>query len=300
MDMVRSSNRWGVWFDAIRPKTLPAAIAPVIVGSSLAWHDGSFDGIAALFCLFFSLLIQIGTNLANDYYDYVKGADTAERVGPTRAVAAGLIKPQTMRFAMWLVLGTGFALGLSLVAWGGAWLIVIGVLSVLCAIAYTGGPYPLGYNGLGDVFVFIFFGLVAVDATYYVQTGGLTSLAMIAAIPIGLLTTNILVVNNYRDFATDGAAGKRTTVVRFGLRYARCQFSGALVGSFLTPVILVVAGASPWWLLPCLLLPMGWRQRRRLADSKSPSELIQLLGDTGKLLALYALLFSLGMIISRT
>jgi 1,4-dihydroxy-2-naphthoate polyprenyltransferase len=297
--MARPANRLGVWTQAVRPKTLPAAIAPVMVAGALAWRDGVFNGTAALLCLIFGLLIQIGTNFANDYYDFVKGADPVDRVGPTRAVAAGWVAPAVMHRAMWGVLITAFLLGLTLVYWGGMWLIVIGLLSVICAIAYTGGPYPLGYNGLGDVFVFIFFGLVAVGATYYVQAGMVSTDAMSLAVPIGLLATNILLVNNYRDVETDRVAGKRTTVVRFGRGYARGQFSVGLLIAFGILLYRYVIGGSAWELLPLLWVPMAWSQHGRLRESKTPSELIKLLGDTGKLLALYALTLSLGLVLSR-
>ena len=296
--MVRPATRIGVWVQAMRPKTLPAAIAPVVVASALAWHDGCFNFAAATLCLLFGVLIQIGTNFANDYYDFIKGADTANRVGPTRAVATGLVTPAAMHRAMLPVLITAFLLGLTLIYWGGPWLILIGILSVVCAVAYTGGPYPLGYNGLGDLFVFLFFGLVAVGATYYVQAGTITPDAVALAVPIGLLAANILLVNNYRDVETDRVAGKRTTVVRFGQAYARVQFTVTLLIAFGVLITRNLLGGSAWELLPLLLAPMAWRQRGRLQHSKTPSELIRLLGDTGKLLALYALLLSLGLILS--
>lgn len=299
MPTVHMPGRWAVWMGATRPRTLPAAVAPVVVGTALAWRDGRSDGVAAAICLGFALLIQIGTNFANDYYDFMHGADTSSRVGPTRAVAAGWVPPATMRRAMWLVLGAAFALGASLIAWGGLWLILIGIASVLCAIAYTGGPYPLGYHGWGDVFVFVFFGLVAVGATYYVQAGALSRDAILLAIPVGLLTTNILVVNNYRDVATDRAAGKRTLAVRFGEGFARRQFDLSLLVAFLVPVGLWWRGERPWLLLPCVLAPLAWRHHQRLAQSKTPRELIQLLGATGKLLAFYALLLATGLILAR-
>lgn len=292
-----SASRFQIWLAAARPRTLPAAVAPVLVGAALAWSDGKFDGGAAALCLGFALLIQIGTNFANDYYDFVQGADTAARVGPRRAVAAGLIAPATMKRAMAALFVSAFLLGLSLIAWGGPWLIVIGVASILCGIAYTGGPWPLGYHGLGDVFVFIFFGLVAVTATYFVQAGRVTLDAVLAAIPIGLLAANILVVNNYRDVATDTAAGKRTLVVRFGRGAARAQFNGSLTLALVMPAALVVRGRSAWCLLPLALLPLALAHARRLRESKSPSELIALLGDTGKLLALYALLLAAGLVL---
>jgi len=289
--------RWQIWLAAARPRTLPAAVAPVLVGSALAWHDGRFNPAAAALCLAFGLLVQIGTNFANDYYDFVKGADTGARVGPRRAVAAGLVTPTAMRRAMWVVFAVAFATGLGVVAWGGPWLLAIGVASILCGIAYTGGPWPLGYNGLGDVFVFLFFGLVAVTATYFVQTGRLTADAWLAAVPIGLLAANILVVNNYRDADTDAAAGKHTLVVRFGRRFARVQFGLSLVAALAMPLVFAMRSHRGWCLLPLLLAPLAARHARRLRDSRTPAELIALLGDTGKLVALYAVLFAAGEIL---
>lgn len=286
---------WFVWLEATRPKTLPAAVAPVLVGTALAGHDGRADFGAAGLCLLFALLIQIGTNLANDYYDFIKGADTAARVGPRRAVAAGLVRPEVMKRVMIAVFVLAFAAGLGLIAWGGLWLILIGVASIACGVAYTGGPFPLGYNGLGDVFVFLFFGLVAVGATYFVQTGELSINAIMAAVPIGLLAANILVVNNYRDVETDAAAEKKTLVVRLGRGAARAQFFWSLVVALAMPLLFWVRGFSAWVLLPLLLTPMAWRQVRRLKESKSPAELIALLGDTGKLLAAYAGLLAVGL-----
>ncbi len=291
-----SESRAGIWLGAARPRTLPAAVAPVLVGSALAWHEASFNAAAAGLCLAFALLVQIGTNFANDYYDFLRGADTAARVGPRRAVAAGLISPATMRGAMIAVFVAAFAVGLGLLAWGGPWLLVIGVASILCGIAYTGGPWPLAYLGLGDVFVFLFFGLVAVGGTYFVQAHRLTLDAILAGVSIGLLAANILVVNNYRDVETDAVANKRTLVVRLGRRAARWQFGLSLVGALLMPVVFFFRGYGWPALLPLALAPLAWVHARRLRESKTPSELIALLGATGKLLALYALLFAAGLI----
>ncbi len=290
-----SAAPWKIWLAAARPRTLPAAVAPVLVGSALAWRDGVCDLRAAGLCLAFALLVQIGTNFANDYFDFLNGADTATRVGPRRAVAAGLIAPATMRAAMGAVLAVAFAIGLGLTAWGGPWLIAVGVASIVCGLAYTGGPWPLGYHGLGDVFVFVFFGLVAVGTTYFVQAGRVTTDALLAAVPIGLLTANILVVNNYRDVETDAAAGKRTLVVRLGRGFARAQFAVSLAIALAMPAVFFLRSRNAWCLLPFALAPLAWRHVRRLRDSKSPSELIELLGDTGKLLAIYAGLFSIGV-----
>jgi 1,4-dihydroxy-2-naphthoate octaprenyltransferase len=295
--MMSESLAW-VWMGAARPRTLPAAFAPVLVGTALAWHDGKFDPAAAGLCLGFSLLIQIGTNFANDYYDFIRGADTTARVGPRRAVAAGLIAPATMKRAMLGVFGAAFVVGIGLVAWGGPWLIAIGVASILCGVAYTGGPFPLAYHGWGDAFVFLFFGLVAVVATYFVQAGRVTADALLVAVPIGLLATNILVVNNYRDVETDAAANKRTLVVRFGRRAARAQFNISLLVAFAAPLLFLGRGYPPWCLLPLVLAPLAWLHATRLRQSKTPKELITLLGATGKLLGLYALLFGAGLVLS--
>lgn len=284
-----------IWLEAARPRTLPAAVAPVLVGSALAWDRGAFVWEAAALCLGFALLVQIGTNFANDYYDFVRGADTAARVGPRRAVAAGLVAPSTMRAATIATFAAAFGLGLGLIAWGGPWLLAIGVASVVCGLAYTGGPWPLAYCGLGDVFVFVFFGLVAVGGTYFVQAGALTWDAILAGTGVGLLAANILVVNNYRDAETDALAGKRTLVVRWGRGAARAQFAGSLLGAFAVPVVLLIRGYGAGCLLPLLLAPVAWSHARRLRDSKTPSELIRLLGETGKLLAGYAVLLSVGI-----
>lgn len=290
---------WRIWLAASRPRTLSAAIAPVLAGSALAWRDGEFKPLVALACAVFALLVQVGTNFANDYYDYVKGADTAERVGPQRAVAAGWVSPKMMRAVAVGVFAAAFLVGLSLLKFGGWPLLCIGVASIICGIAYTGGPYPLGYNGLGDLFVFLFFGLVAVCATYYVQTGLITIASILIAGAIGLLATNILVVNNYRDLDTDAKAGKRTLVVRLGRRAARVQFGLSLLLALTVPVILVVLGFRAWILLPLALVPMAARQFLRLQRSTNAPQLIKLLGDTGKLLALYSALLSTGIVLSR-
>ena len=268
-----------------------------MVGTAFAVRDGVFDGWAAMLCLGFALLVQIGTNFANDYYDFIRGADTAARVGPRRAVAAGLIAPGTMRRAMGWVFAAAFACGFGLVAWGGLWLLVIGIASILCGIAYTGGPWPLGYNGLGDLFVFLFFGLVAVGATYFVQAGALATDVLVAAIPIGLLAANILVVNNYRDAETDAVAGKRTLVVRFGRRAARVQHAASLGVALAVPLLFFGQQRDLWRLAPLLIAPLGWAHIRRLREEDSPAERIALLGDTGKLLAIYALFLGLSVVL---
>lgn len=288
-----------VWIEAARPKTLPAAVIPVLVGSALAQAQGSLHPLAAVVCLLFALLIQIGTNYANDYFDHAQGADTAARVGPRRAVAAGLVAPRTMWRATWLVLGAAFAVGLLLVAVRGWVLVPVGVLSVVCAVAYTGGPYPLAYHGWGDVFVFIFFGLVAVGATFYVQAGYLAPAALTCGAAIGLLAANILVTNNYRDAETDARAGKRTLVVRFGRRFAVWQYALSHVVALCAPAALRLDGWGWPVLLPLGLTPWAVVLTRRLALSRAPAERIGLLAASARYLAAFGILLAGGIVAAR-
>ena len=287
-----------IWCEATRPRTLPAAVAPVLVGTALAWRADEARWPAAAACLGFALLVQIGTNFANDYYDALKGADTAERVGPRRAVASGLVRPETMRAAMIGVFAAAFLLGLTLLAYGGWTMLIVGVLSIACGVAYTGGPYPLAYHGLGDVFVFVFFGLVAVGATTFVQTGELTAAAWLAGAGVGALATNILVANNYRDVETDRKAGKNTLLVRWGRGYGRAQFAVAHGLAVLAPLGLVVLGAARVEAAAGVALVSAWVMRaqgRRLKRADSPGACIALLAATGKWLALYGLLLGLAI-----
>jgi 1,4-dihydroxy-2-naphthoate octaprenyltransferase len=272
-------------------------VAPVVVGSAVAGHDHRFNPAAAALCLAFALLVQIGTNFANDYYDFVKGADNASRVGPRRAVAAGLVAPAAMRGAMAGVFAAAFATGLGLVHWGGPWMIAVGAVSIACGVAYTGGPLPLAYLGLGDIFVFVFFGLVAVTATYFVQAGRVTWPSLLAGAPMGLLAANILLVNNYRDADTDRAANKRTLVVRLGRAFARAQFAASLAVALAVPFAFLAAGYRAWCLLPVLLAPLALSHSRRLAAATLPAEHVALLGDTGRLIAAYAALFAAGVLL---
>jgi 1,4-dihydroxy-2-naphthoate octaprenyltransferase len=290
---------WRIWIEAARLRTLPAAIIPVVVATALAAAHGRIHLGYALICLLFALLIQVGTNYANDYYDFIKGADTAERRGPRRAVAAGLVAPATMRRAIGLVFGVAFLIGLLLIPRGGWVLLPIGVVSILAGIAYTGGPFPLGYNGLGDLFVFVFFGLVAVDTTFYVQTGYVSSDVTSCAAALGLLAANILVANNYRDEATDRVAGKKTLVVRFGRKFAIWQYALSAALAMCCPAALLLAGFRWPVLLPVLLTPWAVQLTMRLARSQDPGEQIALLGATARYLAVFGLLLSLGIITGR-
>ncbi len=290
---------WRVWVEAARPKTLPAAVVPVLVGTALAQAHGALHWGAAAVCLAFGLLVQVGTNFANDYYDFVQGADTPARVGPRRAVAAGLIAPGTMRAAMGLVLGAAFAVGLLLVAVRGWVLLPVGVASIVCAIAYTGGPFPLGYHGLGDLFVFAFFGLVAVGATCFVQAGHVPPDALTCGAAVGLLAANILVANNYRDAETDARAGKKTLVVRFGRRFAVWQYALSNVVALSAPAALMLGGHRWTVLLPVLLAPAALSLTLRLARSAQPEEQIAVLGATARLLAAYGVLLAAGVVFGR-
>jgi 1,4-dihydroxy-2-naphthoate octaprenyltransferase len=286
----------------MRPRTLPAAVAPVIVGSALAWRARAFDAAAAAFCLAFALLVQIGANFANDYYDFARGADTGERIGPRRAVAAGLVAPATMYRAMWLAFAMAFAVGLALILWGGWWLMAVGVASMVSAIAYTGGPYPLGYHGLGDVFVFVFFGLVAVCTTFFLQAGRVSTDAVLAAVAVGALATNILLVNNLRDVEADARAGKRTLVVRWGKLFARRQFGAALLVACGVLVALAWRGLYPRGLGAAVAAGLGvpgFLQWRKLRSAGSAADLIPLLGQCGAYLAVYALSLAAVLAVGR-
>ncbi len=289
------SPAWRIWIEAARLRTLPAAVIPVMVGTALAAAHGAASPGKAVICLLFGVLVQIGTNYANDYYDFIKGADTPSRVGPRRAVAAGLIPPRAMRRAMMLVFGAAFFIGLLLVREGGWVLLPVGVASILCGMAYTGGPYPLGYHGLGDLFVFLFFGIVAVDATFYVQAGRVSPDAIACAAAVGLLAANILVVNNYRDAETDAAAGKRTLVVRYGRRFAVWQYGFSAAVALLCSPALLLHGYRWPVLLPLLLVPWAAALTRSLAVSAEPGRQIALLGATAGFLAAFGVLLSVGV-----
>jgi 1,4-dihydroxy-2-naphthoate octaprenyltransferase len=290
------------WLLAARPRTLPAAAAPVLLGSALADYAGKFNPVAAALCLGFALLTQIGANFANDYFDHKKGADGPERLGPTRVVSAGLITPPAMWRATLLVLGAAFVVGCGLIAYGGWPLLLVGIASLLAAVAYTGGPYPLGYHGLGDVGVFIFFGLVAVVGTVYVQTGWPPPVAVWpVAAGCGLLAANILVVNNVRDAATDRRAGKRTLVVRFGRSFALWQYATSVMFAVITPAALLWQGYGWPVLMGMVPYPLGrwllWKLGT-LPEGDGPG-FNQLLGQTALLLALWAGALSAGLVLAK-
>ena len=291
-------TRMQAWLLAARPKTLPAAVVPVLVGSAVAAAHDAFTWLPALVALVCALLIQIGTNFANDYFDFIKGADSEERIGPLRVVQSGLIKPSTVRNAMIVVFALTFILGLYLVSVGGWPILVIGIASLFCAVIYTAGPFPLAYVGLGDVFVFLFFGVVAVTGTYYVQALDWSIDAFIASLPVGAISTAILVVNNYRDIDTDRVAGKKTLAVRIGRKATRMEYVLLLLLAYVVPLLQALIQRQPLWLLlPLLSLPLAWKMFGIVRTSTDGEVLNAVLAGTGRLLALYGLLYSAGYLL---
>jgi 1,4-dihydroxy-2-naphthoate octaprenyltransferase len=288
-----------LWILAARPRTLPAAIAPVLVGTAAGVADGrSLRLLPFLAALAGALLIQIATNFANDYSDFHRGADTHERLGPTRVTQAGLISPAAVLRAIVITFGLATLVGAYLV-WVGGWPIVaIGVASIICALAYTGGPWPYGYHGLGEIFVFVFFGLVAVGGSAYLQTDTLTPLALAAAVPVGLLITNILVVNNLRDLETDRAARKHTLAVLMGDRATRRQYALLAVLAYLAPVAVLLSGLTGTWvLLPLLTIPLVYRAVSAILGGLSGPALNIMLERSGKLQLLYGVLLAVGLVL---
>jgi 1,4-dihydroxy-2-naphthoate octaprenyltransferase len=284
-----------VWIEAARPRTLPAAATPVIVGAAIAIAHGRLVSTPTLLALACALLLQIGANFANDVFDHEKGADTEARLGPTRAAASGLLTPRALYVGMIVSFGLALAVGVYLIAVAGWPILAIGIASILSGIAYTGGPYPLGYHGLGDVFVMIFFGFVAVCGTAYVQLDAVPRDAWIASVPVGALATAILVVNNVRDRVTDVHAGKRTLAVRFGRRAGEAEYLLLLVASYAAPIALAVLHRSPWPLLPLLSLPIGIRLFRDLRRLEG-APLNATLAGTAKLLLLHGVLLAGGLV----
>lgn len=303
-------SRAKAWVMAARPQTMPAAVSPVLVGVGVAVHEGLFAPLPATAALVGAVLIQIGTNFANDYYDAVQGADTEAREGFTRVTSGGLIEPAAVKRAMWLTFAAAMLVGTSLVWVGGVPIVVIGLLSVASGIAYTGGPYPLGYHGLGDLFVFVFFGLVAVTGTVYVQAaagvpgvpigvpdGTVPALGLLASLPMAGLTTNVLVVNNVRDREEDKKTGKRTLAVRFGYGVSRAEYVAMLVLAYAVPVWLFSQQFSPAILLPVLSVPIAGVVTQTVLTETNGEALNPALERSGQLLALYAALFTGGLIL---
>lgn len=285
------------WFLAARPKTLAAGLVPVLVGMAIAHMHGGVVWAPAIACAAGSILIQIGTNLANDYFDHKKGADTEQRVGPARAVQQGWVTPKAMAVATGITLFLALLVGLYLIAIGGWPIAMIGILSLVCAVGYTGGPYPLAYVGLGDIFVFLFFGLAAVAGTCFVQLLYVPPAAWTAGAAIGLLATAILVVNNLRDRETDAIANKRTLAVRFGARAARVEHMACIVLAFALVTLSVVLNLAPTlWLLVWLSSPLAFMEIRSVHQKDGPGLNAHLAG-AARLELVFGLLLCLGAVL---
>jgi 1,4-dihydroxy-2-naphthoate octaprenyltransferase len=296
----RLAAQIALWASAARARTLPASVAPVLIGVVIAHTDGVRHWPAAAFALLGAVLIQIGANFANDFFDFVNGADTAERKGPRRLVQSGLVRPEVMLRATIIVFGLAVLVGLYLVARGGWPIVIVGVASILCGLLYTGGPFPLGYRGLGDVFVLLFFGPVAVAGTYYVQALGIDWRLIVAGVGPGLISAAILAVNNLRDRETDAKAGKRTLAVLLGVRFTRLEYTICIIAACLTPLVFFATGAAGLFgmLLPLSTLLALPSVNRTVWGDSDGAALNGALAETGKLLMLYAVLFCIGWTIS--
>jgi 1,4-dihydroxy-2-naphthoate octaprenyltransferase len=288
-----------LWLLAARPRTLPAAVAPVLVGTSLAGTEGHFHAFRFVCALIGSVFIQIGTNLANDYSDARRGADAEDRLGPVRVTAGGLIPPRKVLVATYVAFGVAVAAGIYLVAVAGWQLLLVGAASIAAGVLYTGGPRPYGYEGLGELFVFLFFGVVAVVGSYFVQTKHFEAVAFGLSVPVGLLAAAILMVNNIRDAATDRRAGKRTLAVKLGDRRARRVFSVVVWLAFLVPVLVVASGAlTAWLLLSLLAIPLALPLVRTVQARSDGASMNRALADCGRLLAAFSILLSVGILLS--
>lgn len=285
------------WILASRPRTLPAALVPVMVGSALAVYHGIFFPAYSIVALLCSALIQIGTNFTNDLYDYLKGTDTEERKGPLRVLASGLISVKEMQFGIFIVFFTAFLLGLYLVYSVGLMILWIGIFSIIAGLAYTAGPFPLAYNGLGDLFVFLFFGIVGTVGTYYLHAQQFTSLAFLISLPVGALITNILIVNNYRDIDEDKKAGKNTLAVLLGREFSRYEYIFFILLSFFIPFLLHFKyDFNIWIFLPYLTLPIAITLVKMIY-ALTGTQLNKTLELSAKFSALYGFLFSIGIML---
>ncbi len=292
-------SRGHAWLLAARPKTLPAAVSPVIAGSALAAAHDAFTPGPALAALLGALLLQIGSNFANDYFDHIKGTDTADRIGPTRVTSSGLLSATAVRWGMGVVFAAAALVGLYLI-WVGGWpILAIGVASILAALAYTGGPKPFGYIGLGDLFVFLFFGPVAVIGTYYVQSLRFSLDALLVSLPVGALITAILVVNNLRDIETDRRAGKITLAVRLGRRGTQVEYLLLLALAYLVPLVLWLRSWNTWLLLTWLTLPLAVRLWRTITTAQDGPTLNAALAGTARLSLLFSLALAGGLLLGR-
>jgi 1,4-dihydroxy-2-naphthoate polyprenyltransferase len=290
-------SKFDAWILASRPRTWAASIVPVLVGTSIAMHDGVFKPLTALLALLCAMLIQIGTNFVNDLFDFIHGSDKKERLGPTRAAASGILTKRELWIGIYFTFGLSFLLGMILVYLGGIFIFTIGVISILAGIAYTAGPFPLAYHGLGDIAVFIFFGFVGTMGTYYAQANTITAMSFWASIPVGALITNILVVNNYRDREEDGSNGKNTLIVIFGDTFGRLQYLSFMIISYsILFVVYFTFKREVSVFLPVLSLPLAVKLIKMIYTLRG-SELNKTLELTAKLSALYGLLFAAGILL---
>lgn len=293
----KTTSKFQSWHLASRPKTLLAAVVPVLVGSALAISVRKFFLPYSLVALLCSILIQIGTNFTNDLYDFLKGADNIKRKGPRRVLASGLITVREMKTAIVFVFGLAFLLGLYLVYSAGLLILWVGIISILAGIIYTAGPFPLAYNGLGDLFVFLFFGVVGTMGTFYLHTQEISILSFVVSIPVGALITNILIVNNYRDIEEDREANKRTLAVLLGRTFTRWQYIVLIFVCYLISIILNFQfNYSIWIFLPYLTLPITVVLVRTLYKYTG-EELNKTLEWTARFAGLYGLLFTIGLVI---
>ncbi len=287
-----------IWLSAARPKTLWASIAPVIIGTAMAFSDGKVHWPAAILTLFSAMSIQIATNFSNDYYDFMHGVDTRERLGPVRATSSGLVSPQQMKWTFIATFILAFVLGLYLIYRGGWPILVIGLLAILFGILYTSGPYPLSYNGWGDIFVLIFFGPVAVGGTYYLQTLDITWPVILAGLSPGLISTALLTVNNLRDIHTDRKSGKKTLAVRFGELFSRVEYVIAILIACSIPLILIIIKPGHTYAVGTIVVFLfALPSIKAVLFQDIDARLNLVLAKTGKLLLLYSLIFSLGWIV---
>jgi 1,4-dihydroxy-2-naphthoate polyprenyltransferase len=289
-----------LWLMAARPRTLPAAIAPVLVGTAAAVQvRGDLRVGAFVAALLGSVFIQIGTNLSNDYSDAKRGADTADRLGPVRVTSSGLVAPRRVLVATWIAFGAAVLAGIYLTAVAGIVILIVGAASILAGVLYTGGPRPYGYEGLGELFVFLFFGLVAVNGSYYVQLERLTWLPFGLSLSIGFLVTAILVVNNVRDLETDRRAGKMTLAVRIGRGRTRRLYAALLGAAFgAVPISLIAAGGPAWGLLALGAAPLARRPLQAVMTRTDGPSLNAALAGTGALLAAFSLLLAGGLLLA--
>lgn len=284
---------------AARPRTLPISVAPVLVGTALAATEGTFRPVTFVAALVGALFIQVGTNLSNDYSDARRGADTEDRLGPVRITAGGLVPPRQVLVATWVAFGVAVAAGSYLIATAGWELLAVGAASILAGVLYTGGPRPYGYEGLGEVFVFLFFGVAAVAGSYFAQMERFEWEAFVLAVPVGLIAAGVLVVNNVRDLETDRRAGKRTLAVRMGRPATRGLFAAMLVVAFLAaPLPWVLGSLSAWLLLPALAAPLAARVERTVRTRADGPALNVALAQSGMLLLGFCALLSAGLLAS--